>query len=81
MTTRHVLIALYAVAIGCLVLLFDAVVTTKVSSVLDLAVGKIDQAVIVYAFGAIGAVLGLVLVGFTGRGAEIAAERRGRRRR
>jgi hypothetical protein len=80
MTTRHVLIALYAVAIGCLVLMFDAIVTTKVSSMLDLAAGKIDQAVVVYAFGAIGAVLGLVLVGFTGGRAVGVPERAGRRR-
>jgi len=67
---RTILVILYAVAIACLLLLFDTVVTTATSSVLHMTQAKTSQAQVVYLFGAVGAALGLVLVGFTSLGRD-----------
>ena len=70
MSGRTILIGLYAVAIACLLLLFDTLVTAATSSALHMTDAKSGQAQVVYLFGAVGAALGLVLVGFTSLGRD-----------
>jgi hypothetical protein len=64
MSNRALMVILAAIAFGSLVLLFDSIVTSIATTQLHMIEGRVDQARFIYAFGAVGAGMGLVLVGF-----------------
>jgi hypothetical protein len=83
MSDRAIILILGAIGFGSLLLLFDSVVTSVATDGLQMTAMRIAQAQVIYLFGAVGAALGLLLVGFLSLGrlgaTQAANERQGRR--
>lgn len=74
MSTRSIMMALAAIGGGSLLLLFDSVVTSIATAELQMTAERIGQAQFIYVFGAVGAAIGLILVGFLDAAAAPARE-------
>ena len=68
MSDRVILLILGAISFGCLLLLFDSVVTSAATAGLQMTTMRVEQARVIYLFGAVGSALGMLLVGFLGLG-------------
>jgi hypothetical protein len=80
MSDRVIMLILGAIGFGSLLLLFDSVVTSVATAGLQMTAMRVEQAQVIYLFGAVGSALGLLLVGFVSLGRPAEANRKQGRR-